>query len=142
MSDRRTSPYLVLGVPFAADSNEAAKGFARAVRRLRKLDDPPFDLEDLNWAQHEIDHREGVVEHSLDDFRVPADPFAYLFPTATRQAQDVVLVLERRTPPTEPTVTDRLRAEAVASLVVESVSRVLTSDTVPALPASFIIKEE
>lgn len=142
MSDRRTSPYLILGVPFAATSNEAAKGFARAVRRLRKMEDPPFDLEDLNWAQHEIDHREGVVEHSLDDFRVPADPSAYVMPATSVQSQAVVQSLTRRTPPTDPTVIDRLRAEAVASLVVESIAEVLAGDSVSELPASFIIKEE
>lgn len=142
MADQRTSPYLVLGVPFAASRDEAAKGFARAVRRLRRMDDPPFDLEDLNWAQHEIDHREGVVEHSLDDFRVPADPTAYELPARASGVVNSVRPLERRTTPTDPEAIDRLRAEATVASVIAAVRAAVSSGHIPVLPASYIIREE
>jgi len=142
MADQRTSPYLILGVPFAASSDEAAKGFARAVRRVRRMDDPPFDLEDLNWAQHEIDHREGVAEHSLDDFRVPADPTAYELPSRTSSIVNSVRSLERRTEPTDPEVIDQLRAEAAVASVLGAVRAAVAGGNVPVLPVSFIIREE
>jgi hypothetical protein len=142
MTQERSSPFLILGVPFGAHRNEVAKGFARAVRRLKKLDDPPFQLEDLNWAQHEIDHRMGLAEHSLEDFRVPADATAYDLPDFTRGTTENVVALERRSSPTDPKVVDQLRIEVVADAVIEAVRDSLSSADAPALPASFVIRED
>lgn len=141
MAGRRSSPYLILGVPFAATRDEAARGFAKAVKRLRRMDDPPFDLEDLNWAQHEIDHREGHVDHSLDDFRVPADPSAYSIAAGVPTISRSVEPLTRRTSPTEPSVIDELRVEVVLESLTDAVRGAVENGSLPALPASFIIRE-
>ena len=44
MGNRR-SPYLILGVPYGASKNDAARAFARATRRLRRQSDAPYDLD-------------------------------------------------------------------------------------------------
>lgn len=82
MTTRRKSPYLVLGLHVGATKDEAAKAFARATRRLRQLPDAPFDIEDLNWALHAVEHRADDPAASIDDFRMPANPSAYLPPAA------------------------------------------------------------
>lgn len=142
MSRQRSSPYLMLGVPFGANRDEVAKGFARAVRRLRRHDNPPFAPEDLNWAQHEIDHREGVAEHSLDDFRVPADPGAYELPHSQSVDIPKVVPFERRTSSTDPTEVDRLRREAVVYAALDVVEAVITTPPSVNLPSSFIMRED
>ena len=77
MSDRRRSPHLILGLAFGASKSDAARAFAQATRRLRSMPDPPFDLEDLNWALHAIEQRDEDPGSSIDEFRVPADASAY-----------------------------------------------------------------
>lgn len=84
MTDKRRSPYLVLGIPYGASKNEAAKAFARATRRLRRLPDPPYDIEDLNWALHAVEQRVEDPATSIDDYRMPADASVYAVrPSAT-----------------------------------------------------------
>lgn len=80
MTDNRRSPYLVLGVPFGASKGEAAKAFARATRRLRRLHDAPYDIEDLNWALHAVEQRAEDPATSIDDYRMPADSRPYDVP--------------------------------------------------------------
>jgi hypothetical protein len=144
MSQQRSSPYLILGVPFGAGRNEVAKGFARAVKRLRQMEDPPFELEDLNWAQHEIDHREGVAEHSLDDFRVPADPTAYEFadPVSRAVSTTASTALGRQTPPTHPSVIEQLRIEGSLAELKRTVVESLTQHGFDSLPPSYTIRED
>ena len=139
-SARRSSPFLVLGVPFASGRDVAAKGFARAVRRLRGLEDPPFDLEDLNWAQHEIEHRSLNAEESLNDFRVPADPSAYELNDASPGARLTMAPrpLPRRSPPTAPDEIEALRSR----VIIEVLGSVIGTSSPVTLPASFSIEQE
>ncbi len=141
MSNQRSSPYLILGVPFDAPRDEAARGFARAVKRLRRMEDPPFDLEDLNWAQHEIDHREGIADHSLDDFRVPADPTAYRLPSPRALTSQPATALERRTEATDPRAVNELRSTVLLTSLIAAVEAALRESRITELPASFTIRE-
>ena len=108
MTDRR-SPYLILGVPYGASKNEAARAFARATRRLRRQNDAPYDLEDLNWALHAIEQRIEDPSSSIDDYRMPADPSVYEVPTGEGVLNPPVQLYRRRTPPTDPATLDDMR---------------------------------
>ena len=141
MSNQRSSPYLILGVPFGAPRDEAARGFARAVKRLRRMEEPPFDLEDLNWAQHEIDHREGLADHSLDDFRVPADPTAYRLSSPRTSVNGPAIRLGRRTQATDQRAVDELRSAVLLTSLIAAVEAALSESRITELPASFTIRE-
>lgn len=68
------NPYLILGVDFGASGDDARHAFARAARRIRRSGGGAWDVEDLNWALHEV---EALETHPSDDvslYRVPADP--------------------------------------------------------------------
>ena len=112
MTDRR-SPYLVLGVPYGASKDEAAKAFARATRRLRQQVDPRYDLEDLNWALHAIEQRIKDPSSSIDDFRMPADASVYEVPADEGVLNPPVRAYRRRTPPTDRSVLGDLHAAVV-----------------------------
>lgn len=77
MSDRR-NPYLILGIDYGSDAAHASAAFARATRRLRTQDDPPYTIEDLTWALHRIEQATANPESSLEALRVPANPQVYL----------------------------------------------------------------
>lgn len=47
---RQHIPYLILGVPSTASPDESSVGFARAAKRIKKLDEAPFTVEDLTAA--------------------------------------------------------------------------------------------
>lgn len=64
------SPYLVLGLRYGADLAEARAAFISATKRLTQFDPPPFRLDDLTWALHQIEH--GGTDGS--ELRIPADP--------------------------------------------------------------------
>lgn len=118
MTNRR-SPYLVLGVPYGASKNEAAKAFARATRRLRQQVDPPFDLEDVNWALHAIEQRVKEPLSSIDDYRMPADPSVYEVPTGDGILNPPVQEYRRRTLETDAAVIDDLHAAILLELAAE-----------------------
>lgn len=115
MADRR-SPYLILGVPYGASKNEAARAFARATRRLRGQTDAPYDLEDLNWALHAIEQRIEDPSSSIDDYRMPADPSVYEMPAGEGVLNPPVQAYKRRTPSTDPAVLDDLRSAVLLEI--------------------------
>lgn len=73
MSDETRNPYLILGLDYGAAADEARAAFARCVRRIRNMSDPPFAREDLAWALHEIEHPEVEPTRSVRYYRVPAN---------------------------------------------------------------------
>lgn len=79
---KRRSPYLVLGVRYGADKDEAQKAFARSSRTVRKGESAEYDMEDLNWALHAVEQRLEDPSASIDDYRLPANPAAYAVPSS------------------------------------------------------------
>ncbi|TDI52567.1 MAG: hypothetical protein E2O95_04105 [Acidobacteria bacterium] len=73
--DRR-NPYIILGLPFGSNEEEARAGFAKARRRLRRDPDAQYTTEDLTWALHQIEQLITHPELAIDVYRVPADPGA------------------------------------------------------------------
>ena len=74
MPDR--NPYLILGVDFAASSDQARHAFAHAARRIRRRGGS-WEIEDLNWALHEIEELESNPAELVSLYRVPADPSVF-----------------------------------------------------------------
>ncbi len=73
MTEDTRNPYLILGLDYGATADEARTAFARCVRRIRSMADPPFDREDLAWALHELEHPEQDPARSVRYYRVPAN---------------------------------------------------------------------
>jgi hypothetical protein len=67
------NPYLILGVDFGASHDDARRAFAHAARRIRRSGGA-WEIEDLNWALHEIEALESDPADSVSLYRVPADP--------------------------------------------------------------------
>lgn len=132
MSDKRRSPYLVLGVAFGASKGEAAKAFARATRRLRQMPDAPYDIEDLNWALHAVEQRIDDPASSIDDYRMPADPDVYVAPTGTGLLNPGVTPLERRSPASSPSDLEVVRASAIRE-VAAAIANEVEGAPLPAL---------
>jgi len=108
MPDPR-NPYLVLGVPYGASKDEAARAFARATRRLRRQPNATYQVEDLNWALHAIEQRIDEPASSIDDYRMPADAAVYEIPDGEGALNPPVQPLPRWTQPSEPAALDQLR---------------------------------
>jgi hypothetical protein len=124
MTDKRRSPYLVLGLAFGASKGDAAKAFARATRRLRRTPDAPYDIEDLNWALHAVEQRIDDPGTSIDDYRMPADPSVYDVPTGTGLLNPGVAPLERRTAASSAGDLEAVKANVireVASAIAEEI---------------------
>lgn len=123
MKDKRRSPYLVLGIPFGASKNDAAKGFARATRRLRSMPNSPYDIEDLSWALHAVEQRIEDPSTSIDDYRMPADPDLYVIPHGSGILNPGIKPLSRRSPPSSDA--DR---EALKYLVIREVASAIAKE--------------
>ena len=68
------NPYLLLGVDYGVRPSEARRRFAAAARRVRRAADSAITIEDLNWALHELQNRQGDPSDDVATFRVPANP--------------------------------------------------------------------
>src|SRR5947199_206120 len=66
MPDR--NPYLIVGVDFGSSGDEARHAFAHAARRIRR-EGGAWDIEDLNWALHEIEALERI-ERSVEKIEI------------------------------------------------------------------------
>jgi hypothetical protein len=75
-ADRR-NPYVILGIPFGASSEQARSGFARMTRRLRQKPDSRYTKEDLTWALHQVELIIKDPELAFEVYRVPASPTAF-----------------------------------------------------------------
>ncbi len=67
-------PHLILGVPSVATPEEASIGFALASKRIKKLDNSPFSIEDLTAALATVES--GSTGELRFEFALPADPGA------------------------------------------------------------------
>lgn len=106
----RKSPYLILGVPYGASKTDAARAFAKAARRIRRMMDPPYDFEDLNWALHAIEQRSDDPALSIDDYRMPANESVYEIPDGEGLLNPPVKRYPRLTKPTDPETVERLKS--------------------------------
>ena len=75
--DRR-NPYVILGIPFGASSEQARAGFARITRRLRQDPDSRYTKEDLTWALHQVERIITNPELAFEVYRVPASSTALI----------------------------------------------------------------
>jgi hypothetical protein len=66
------NPYLILGVDFGTSGDDARHAFAHAARRIRRSGGA-WDVEDLNWALHEVEALESNPADGVSLYRVPAD---------------------------------------------------------------------
>ena len=71
------APHLVLGARSDADLGDVTAAFARASRRVKTLDDPPFTIEQLTSALAQVESVGDAQRRFV--FKVPADPGAILF---------------------------------------------------------------
>lgn len=71
------NPYLILGVDFGATHDEARRRFAHAARRVRRQGGV-WEIEDLNWALHEVEALESNPADGVALYRVPADERAFV----------------------------------------------------------------
>ena len=72
------NPYIILGIPFAADVEVAKRAFVRRMKSLNRHSSVGNDeaITDLTWAHHQISE---VIENpveSVDIYRVPANAIA------------------------------------------------------------------
>ena len=81
------APRLVLGMPSTTPVTDATVAFARASRRLRNNESPPFDVKDLTSALSQL---EGHASDNLYfEYKVPADPSTEML-DPSRESQDGV----------------------------------------------------
>lgn len=131
MAERR-SPYLILGVPYGASKDDSARAFARATRRLRQHADPPYDLEDLNWALHAVEQRLEDPATSIDDYRMPGDADVYEIPSGRGVLDPPIQHLPRRSARAEASEVDGL-VLALVHEVAAGVANELAQASLPTL---------
>lgn len=79
------APRLVLGMSSTTPATDATVAFARASRRLKAMDEPPFDVKDLTTALSQL---EGHASDNLYfEYKVPADPGTQAL-DASRESED------------------------------------------------------
>jgi hypothetical protein len=78
MTTDRRNPYVTLGVPFGASSDEAHAAFGRRARGLRRQPDGAERLRELTWALNQVTESLGEPELALHVYRVPSDPDAFV----------------------------------------------------------------
>lgn len=108
------NPYLILGVDFAASGDDARRAFAHAARRLRR-EGGVWEVEDLNWALHEVEELEENPANMVSIYRVPADP-AVFEPGGAGVFRPEPAKLERRTPRADEQALDEVRRAALQEL--------------------------
>lgn len=69
---RQHIPHLILGVPSNASPEESSMGFARATKRVKKLDQSPFTVEDLTAALASVES--ASKRSSAFVYSLPSDP--------------------------------------------------------------------
>lgn len=110
------NPYLILGVPFGTDRDDARRAFALSAKRLRVNPDGPYSVEDLTWALHEIESLEADPDQLVDLFRVPADP--NVFQTGGHGVfRPAPVPMDRRTEPRDPAARAEVRERAALELL-------------------------
>jgi hypothetical protein len=108
------NPYLILGVDFAASSDRARHAFARAARRVRRQGGV-YEIEDLNWALHEVEALESNPADLVSIYRVPADPEVFE-PSGEGLFRPAPVPLSRRTARDDEESVATVRAAACREL--------------------------
>lgn len=93
---------------------------------------PPYDIEDLNWALHAVEQRVEDPSTSIDDYRMPANPDPYLVPDGTGTLNPGVKPLSRRSAPSSDADRDRLK-ELVILEVASAIAKEVEGAPLPAL---------
>lgn len=95
-TDEVRNPYLILGLSFGADAEDARSSFARLSRRAR-AGHGSYTLDDLTWALQQVEQELGEPWEDVSLYRVPAIPEAYL-PLRTIVAVPAPEPMPRQTP--------------------------------------------
>jgi len=109
------NPYLILGVDFGTSGDDARHAFAHAARRIRRSSGGAWDVEDLNWALHEV---EALATHPADGvslYRVPADAGVF-DPGGEGLFRPAPARLARRTERDDAAALEQTRAAAAGDL--------------------------
>jgi len=69
---RQHIPHLILGVPSTASPDESSLGFARTAKRIKKLEEPPFSVEDLTAALASVES--AAASSGAFEYALPSDP--------------------------------------------------------------------
>ena len=90
------NPYLILGIPFGVSVDVARQAFNKAMRRISREVNPPFSVDDLNWAIYAIEQyaKQGQEpELDIQNYRVPlsSNSFAGLDFIKMAKLTDMVL---------------------------------------------------
>ena len=104
------NPYLILGVNFAATSDQARHAFAHAARRIRRQGGA-WEIEDLNWALHEVEALESNPADLVSIYRVPADRKVF-DPAGEGLFKPPAVALARRTEARDPAAVADVQREA------------------------------
>jgi hypothetical protein len=126
------NPYLILGVDFASSHDEARRAFAHAARRVRR-EGGAWEVEDLNWALHEVEALESDPADLVSIYRVPANPSVFE-PGGEGLFRPKPVPLERRTPPDDPESMSQLRRAALAEvdeLLLSALAQGVSTPTSP-----------
>jgi hypothetical protein len=94
------NPYGMLGLPFGAARETAARAFARKARGLRHRPGNTEVLTQLTWALNQIEEAIKDPRTALHIYRVPADPGS-LDPEQPGVLQPPPVRMERATPPSD-----------------------------------------
>jgi hypothetical protein len=108
------NPYLILGVDFASSGDDARRAFAHAARRIRRHGGA-WEIEDLNWALHEVEALASNPADVVSIYRVPADPTVF-DPAGEGLFRPPPVPLARRTPQKDERSLSQVRARAMREL--------------------------
>ncbi len=108
------NPYLILGVDFGTSGDDARHAFAHAARRIRRSGGA-WDIEDLNWALHEVEALASNPADGVSLYRVPADT-AVFDPGGEGLFRPAPARLPRRTERDDPDALAEVRATAARDL--------------------------
>jgi hypothetical protein len=126
MPDR--NPYLILGIDYATPSDSARRAFAYAARRIKRQGGA-WQVEDLNWALHEIEALEANPGDLVSTYRVPANPDVFE-PAGEGLFRPPPVALGRRTPSRDADAIGQVRklaAREIEKLILVSLSEILTT---------------
>ncbi len=132
------NPYLILGVDFAASHDEARHAFARAARRIRRSDGP-WEIEDLNWALHEVEALQANPADTVSLYRVPANSDVFE-PGGEGLFRPPPVGLPRRTESSDPEALEGIRRAALHE-IDELMLRVLGHLTTSPAPGYAIAEQ-
>jgi hypothetical protein len=76
MTSGTRNPYVILGIPFGATRDQAARAFARRAKGQRRAREATERLTELTWALNQVQDAIADPRTALHVYRVPADAVA------------------------------------------------------------------